>query len=298
MKISTIFYTMKQGVVNIFRNKWYSLASMATISACLFLFGLFYSVVYNFQHIVKSAQEGVCMSVFFTEGTTQERMQQILAQIDARTEVSRTEFISADAAWRDFSRDYLKGYTDGFPENPLSGMDSINVYMNDVSYQEDLAAYVESIDGVDHVNRSPVTATTLSGVNLLIGYVSAGIIGILLAVSIFLISNTVAIGITVRKEEINIMKYIGATDFFVRSPFVLEGMIIGLIGAAVPLVLIHSLYETALTYLAERFSMLSGLLNFLPTEEIFRFLTPISLAVGIGIGFLGSMVTIRKHLHV
>ena len=121
---------------------------------------------------------------------------------------------------------------------------------------------------------------------------------ILLAVSVFLISNTVAIGISVRSEEINIMKYIGATDFFVRSPFVLEGMLIGLLGAALPLWLIYGIYNYVLNYIAERFAILSNFLAFLPVEELFGVLTPVSLLVGIGIGFLGSIVTVRKHLHV
>ena len=99
-------------------------------------------------------------------------------------------------------------------------------------------------------------------------------------------------------EEINIMKYIGATDFFVRAPFVLEGMLIGLIGAAVPLGLIYSLYNYALNYIVERFLVLSGFLNFLSVDEVFHFLIPVSLGVGVGIGFLGSISTVRKHLHV
>lgn len=298
MKISTLLYTIKQGFVNIFRNKWYSLASIATISACLFLFGMFYAIVMNFQHIVQNAEEGVCISVLFVEGTTEERMKEINEMIDGREEVARTEFISADQAWEEFSQDYLQGYTEGFPENPLVGMDTIEVYMNDVEQQEDLAVYIESIPDVDHVNRSLVVADTLSGVNLLIGYVSFGIIGILLAVSVFLISNTIAVGISIRSEEINIMKYVGATDFFVRSPFVLEGMLIGLVGAAIPLGFIYSLYNTVLSYVVERFSVLSSLLDFLTVEEIFKYLGPVSLAVGVGIGFLGSMMTVKKHLRV
>ncbi len=298
MKISTLLYTIKQGFVNIFRNKWYSLASIATISACLFLFGMFYAIVMNFQHIVQNAEEGVCISVLFVEGTTEERMKEINEMIDGREEVARTEFISADQAWEEFSQDYLQGYTEGFPENPLVGMDTIEVYMNDVEQQEDLAVYIESIPDVDHVNRSLVVADTLSGVNLLIGYVSFGIIGILLAVSVFLISNTIAVGISIRSEEINIMKYVGATDFFVRSPFVLEGMLIGLVGAAIPLGFIYSLYNTVLSYVVERFSVLSSLLDFMTVEEIFKYLGPVSLAVGVGIGFLGSMMTVKKHLRV
>ncbi len=298
MKFSTLLYTIKQGFVNIFRNKWYSLASVATISACLFLLGLFYAIMSNFQHMVKTAEEEVCVSVFFVEGTTQERMKQIEQMIRERSEVVETDFISSDEAWAEFSKDYLRGYEDGFTENPLDGLDRVDAYLTDVERQEDLVIYIESISGVDHVNRSIVLANTLSGANMLIAYVSIAIIGILLAVSIFLISNTVAIGISVRSEEINIMKYIGATDFFVRAPFVLEGMLIGLVGAAVPLFLIYSLYNRVLTYVTERFTMLTSILQFLSVEEIFQLLIPVSLIIGVGIGFLGSVTTVRKHLHV
>jgi cell division transport system permease protein len=151
---------------------------------------------------------------------------------------------------------------------------------------------------VRRVNYSEVTADTLSGVNQLIAYVSLGIILILLAVSIFLIKNTITMGISVRSAEINIMKYIGATDFFVRAPFVVEGILIGLLGAAIPLFLIYSLYNYALAYVVERFAILSNFMNFLSTEEIFNVLTPVSVVVGVGIGLVGSVTTVRKHLHV
>lgn len=298
MKIRTFFYTLKQGIQSIFRNKWFSLASIATIGACLFLFGLFYAIVANFQNIVKTAEEGVSVTVFFEEGTTEDRMTEIEEMIWKRPEVSDIIFVSADEAWESFKEEYLGEYSDGFTENPLANSANFEIYLSDVSMQGSLVTYLESITDVRRVNRSEVTATTLSGVNLLISYVSVGIIGILLAVSIFLISNTVTIGISVRKEEINIMKYIGATDFFVRSPFVIEGILIGLIGAAVPLGLIYVLYNNVLVYVVERFEMLSKLLNFLPVETIFATLAPVSLGIGVGIGFLGSIVTVRKHLRV
>ena len=311
MKISTLLYTIKQGFVNIFRNKWYSLASIATISACLFLFGLFYSIVANFQNILKTAEEGVSVTVFFhsewdgceshIEGQipSEQQIEEIGQEIAKRAEVSDVQFKSADEAWATFGPDYFgEDYAEGFPENPLAGEDSYEIFLSDVSMQDALVTWLQSIPQVRKVNYSEMTANTLSGLNLLIAYVSMGIIVILLAVSIFLISNTVAIGISVRSEEINIMKYIGATDFFVRAPFVLEGMLIGLIGAAVPLGLIYSLYNYALNYIVERFLVLSGFLNFLSVDEVFHFLIPVSLGVGVGIGFLGSIATVRKHLHV
>lgn len=298
MRISTFFYTLRQGFRNLFRNKWFTLASIATISACLFLFGLFYAIVTNFQHIVKTAEEGVSVTVFFDEGIEDVKIQQIGDQINKRPEVSAINFVSAQEAWETFKTEYLGEYADGFTENPLEDSANYEIYLNDVSMQPALVTYLESLDGVRLVNRSDIAATTLTGVNALIAYVSVGIIAILFAVSVFLISNTVTIGISVRKEEINIMKYIGATDFFVRSPFVIEGMLIGLIGAAIPMGIIYVLYNVVLEYVTNRFSMLSSLLSFLTVEEIFNVLIPISLGIGVGIGFLGSIVTVRKHLRV
>ena len=299
MRFSTLIYTIKQGIVNIFRNKWYSLASMATISACLFMFGIFYSLVANFQYIVKEAQDGVAVTVFFEEGISDERIAEIGSLIEKRAEVSHVNFVSADAAWESFKDDYLGEYADGFgDDNPLPNSANYEVYLNDVSMQDSLVTYVESLDGVRRVNRSEVTANTLSGMNKLIGYASAGIIAILLAVSIFLISNTVTIGISVRKEEINIMKYIGATDFFVRAPFVIEGILIGLAGSVLPLAIIYVIYNNVIAYVSTRFSMLSQLLEFLTVDQVFQVLMPISLIIGIGIGFFGSFSTVRKHIRV
>lgn len=275
------------------------MASVATIAACLFLFGLFYAVLMNFQHIVKNAEEGVSVTVFFEEGTTDERIQEIGEMIGARVEVSDLVFVSDDEAWETFASEYYgEDYALGFPENPLEGEDNYEIYLSDVSLQSALVTWLDSIPEVRKINYSELTANTLSGANLLIAYVSLGIIVILLAVSVFLISNTVSIGISVRSEEINIMKYIGATDFFVRAPFVLEGMIIGLIGAALPLGIIYSLYNYVLNYVVERFAMLSSFLDFISVSEIFSVLTPLSLLLGVGIGFLGSITTVRKHLHV
>lgn len=298
MRISTFFYTIKQGLINIFRNKWFSLASIATIGACLFLFGLFYAILTNFQYIVKTAQEGVSVTIFFDEGLSQERIEEIGALIDKRPEVSKKEFISADEAWESFKEDYLGEYADGFTENPLADSANFQIYLSDVSLQPALVTYLEGLEGVRTVNRSEITASTLTGINALIAYISVGIIAILFAVSIFLISNTVTIGISVRKEEITIMKYIGATDFFVRSPFVIEGMLIGVIGALIPIGVIYVLYNKVIEYIMLKFATLSQLLSFVPVEEIFGRLLPISVIMGVGIGFLGSITTVRKHLRV
>ena len=170
--------------------------------------------------------------------------------------------------------------------------------MSDVSKQKDVVSFAESLDGVRKVNKSDVVAKTLTSVNKLVGYVSVAIIGILLAVSVFLISNTVTMGITVRREEIAIMKYIGAKDGFVRAPFVFEGLLIGVIGAVIPLGILYFVYEKAIHYILEKFHLLQNIINFLPVTQVYRTLLPVGILLGVGIGFVGSFFTIRKHLKV
>lgn len=317
MRISTFGYVGKQGVKNIWRNKMFSLASIATMSACIFLFGLFFSILVNFQYIIKSAEEGVAITVLFNEDATEEQKKEIGEQLESRDDVSEVKYVSADDAWSEFQKEYFGDnpeLAEGFKDdNPLAGSDNYEVYMKTVkgdnkdliakskslsATQQDLVKFAQSLDGVRQVNKSDVVANTLSSVNMLVAYVSIAIIAILLGVSIFLISNTVTTGITVRKEEIAIMKYIGAKDFVVRSPFVIEGLIIGLFGAVIPLALLYFLYDKAIVYIMEKFSILKNIITFLPVGNVYIYLLPIGLAMGIGIGFLGSYFTVRKHLRV
>ena len=317
MRISTFGYVGKQGVKNIWRNKMFSLASIATMSACIFLFGLFFSLLVNFQYIIRSAEEGVAITVFFNVDATQEQKDAIGEQLRSRDDVSEVKYVSADDAWAEFQKEYFGDnpeLAEGFKDdNPLAGSDNYEVYMKTVkgdnkdliakskslsATQQDLVKFAQSLDGVRQVNKSDVVANTLSSVNMLVAYVSIAIIAILLGVSIFLISNTVTTGITVRKEEIAIMKYIGAKDFVVRSPFVIEGLIIGLFGAVIPLALLYFLYDKAVVYIMEKFSILKNIITFLPVGNVYIYLLPIGLAMGIGIGFLGSYFTVRKHLRV
>lgn len=302
MKISTFGYSMKQGAKNIGRNKMFSLASIATMAACIFLFGLFYSIVINFNYIVEKAEEGVAITVFFDEDVTQSEKNRIGEQLKNADGVLEVNYVSADEAWDKFQGEYFgesAELAEGFKtDNPLGNSDNYEVYMADVSKQKDVVKFAESLDGVRKVKRSDIVAKTLTSVNKLVYYVSAAIIVILLAVSIFLISNTVTMGVTVRREEIAIMKYIGAKDGFVRAPFVFEGLLIGLIGAIIPLVMLYFMYEKAIQYIMTRFSLLNNIIDFLPVTDVYRTLLPVGLALGVGIGFVGSFFTIRKHLRV
>ena len=302
MRISTLFYTLKQGIINIKRNKLYSLASIGTMTACIFIIGMFIAVALNMSHIVKNAEKHVEITILFNEDVSEARIFEIAEMINKRAEVAQTEYISAEEAWENFKDEYFgdKAYlAEGFDgANPLSKSASLVVHLNDLSMQTTFVVYTENIEGVRQVNYSANTANIFSDFGRLIGIASMAIILILLGVGIFLISNTVTVGITVRKEEIGIMKLIGATDFFVRAPFLVEGIIIGIIGAAIPLGIIYIVYNEVIVYLMTQFNSINSIFDFLSVNEIFNILVPIALCIGAGIGWLGSYITVRKHLNV
>lgn len=301
MRPSTIFYTLKQGVKNIGRNWMFSLASIIVMSACIFLFGIFYSIVNNVNHIAQKVEEQVPIVVFFEEGTTTQEMSEIGKLIDARPEVARVEFQSAEDAWEEFQQIYFPDNSDaaeGFKDdNPLINSSNYRVYLNEIERQPETVMFIEMQDHVREVRQSEEAANTLGTFNKIFSYVSIAVIAILLLISIFLISNTIAVGISVRSEEIGIMKYIGATDAFVRAPFVLEGIILGIIGAAIPLVGLYFVYNKAVQSILERFNVLTGVVEFIPVKEILMVLIPVGVVLGIGIGLIGSFVTTRKHLN-
>lgn len=301
--IGKFFYTIRQGFKNIIRNGLFSLASIGTITACLFMFGIFYCILANFQYMLDEAESNVGVTVFFDSGVSEKRMLEVQAMIDARDEVSSTTYISADEAWelakKDLFPDGDPGILAGLDEdNPLVDSASVQVYLADTSRQSELVKYIETLDDVREVNASQIIADSFSNVSRLIGYVSMGIILVLVFVAIFLISNMVRIGITVRKDEIAIMKYVGATDLFVRAPFLIEGMTIGLIGSAIPVILLRILYPRVIDFVLDQFSILQNLLTFMDVNTVFSVLIPVSLGIGLGIGFIGSYLTSRKHVRV
>ena len=302
MKISTFGYTIKQGIKNIWTNKMFSIASIATMAACIFMFGMFYSIVINFQHVAKDVESGVAITVFFDDGTTQDQIDAIGQEIAMRPKVSSFNYVSAEEAWEEYKLEYFDGDEAAAAsfgtDNPLAGESNYEIYMEDISQQSSLVSYLEGLDHVSRVRQSEMVANTLTDFNRLVSIVSAVIILILICVAVFLISNTVRTGIAVRKEEIGIMKVIGATDYFVRAPFIVEGILIGLIGAAIPLIILHAMYGRIIEYVANRFGFLNNLLTFLPVDTVFQILLPVGLILGVGIGYIGSRVTVRKHINV
>lgn len=303
MRISNFFYCIKHGLRNIFKNHTFSLASIGTITSCLFLFGICYCILVNFQGMMKNMETSVGVTVFFSEGVSEERILEIKTTVELREEVAGVTYVSEDEAWAEFKTQYFPDGDMGIltnldEDNPLAGMANLEISLSDTSKQKDLVAYLESFEEVDHVNSLDSVAESFTDISRLVSYVALGIIVILILVAIFLISNTVRIGIAVRREEIAIMKYIGATDIFVRGPFLVEGIVIGLIGSAIPVGILRFVYVEIVQFITDQFPVVKAFLTFVEVNDIFKILLPVSLVIGLGIGFIGSYITLRKHIRV
>lgn len=302
MRISTFIYCLKQGLINIRRNLLHSLASTATISACIFLFCLFFAIIGNVRHFAMEAETTVGITVFFDESLSEDEILAIGNQIQARSEVAEMNYISAQEAWESFKTEYfgdMEELAEGFAEdNPLAGSASFEIFLKDISLQDQMVEYLNSIEGVRKVNYSNAAAAGLNSLNRIIGAVSAVIIGVLLAVAVFLISNTISVAAAFRKQENEIMKLIGATNYMIRAPFVVEGLLIGLVGAAIPLAAVFFLYRETADYVTAHYVIMTGIFTPVPIQEMMPVMTAVALALGGGIGFFGSFFTIRKHLRV
>ena len=229
MNSRTTRYCIKQGLVNIKRNKLFSIASIGTIAACIFLIGIIFSIIINVNHMEKQVEQNIGITVFFKKGITQQEIDNIGQVIKADNRVDSYKYTSADKAWKGFKDDYFGDdpeLAQGFAnDNPLADSASYTVFLKNIEDQDAFVEKIQKVDGVRKVKHSEQAKETLSNVAKLLGYVSVALIVILLGVGIFLISNTVMIGISVRRHEIKIMKLIGSTNSFVRAPFVIEGVL-------------------------------------------------------------------------
>ncbi|HCS66849.1 MAG TPA: ABC transporter permease [Oribacterium sp.] len=302
MKPNAIGYCIRSGFKNILHNKLFSAASTATIAACIFLFCLFFAIISNVQNVAKTAETTVGITVFFTDDASSDEVKAVGEAIEARPEVKSAHYTSAEEAWDEFKSDYFDDnelLAQAFAEdNPLANSQSYEIFLYNIQDQQTIVDWLHSFPVVRQVNYSNAAVTGLSSLNRIISLLSVVIITILLAVSVFLISNTISVAAQFRRHENMIMKMLGATNLMIRLPFLVEGMILGLFGALIPLAAIYLIYEKAARYITAHFVAISSLFQPIPIHTIFPEMVTVALGLGVGVGFVVSFFTIRKSLRV
>lgn len=306
MKLRSVKVCVKEGLQGISRNGWMVTASVLTVSACLFIFGIVYCIVMNVRSFANNLDDNLGIVAFLSSKVPEESVPTLLDQIRKMDGVKEVQYISAEEAWESFKESMGFGEQLGTDmvnrldqDNPLADSASFQIYLYDAGDQEAFVSQLKTMPQFRRIQYAAETAAVMSNINRVITIGGLVLILLLIIIAILLISNTIKLSVYVRREEIEIMKYIGATDSFVRIPFVVEGILIGILGSILPAVTIYFIYRAVLTLVVRQFNeTFSQMIHFLSMSEIMRMLIPAFLVVGIAVGILGSLFSLRKYLKV
>jgi len=299
MIFRSAFYVLKQALVNLWRNRTMTVASIVSVTATLSILGIIFLLIVNISNFAEYASDQFdVMQVFLDDDQTTEEMKLIGDQIEAIREVSTVTFESKEQALRNMQDEWEEyaSVLDGLSErNPLPN--SFIVHVDVIRNSDFVALQLEKIKGIEEVKYYGDVIAKINNIKTFISTVGLSIIIILLFVSTFVISNTIKLAVTSRKHEIQIMKYVGATHWFVRWPFILEGTLLGLFGALIAASLIQVGYDYTYSLLTSDFYVIIAA-YIIPPSGVMADVLEIFLPVGAGIGALGSLWGVKKYLNV
>ncbi len=295
MKIRTMEYFIKEAVISLKRNGLMSIASITTVALSLLILGMFLIMVLNLNNMASNLESQVQVSVYLQEGLSDVEIREVGTRITKIPGVNQVLFIDKEEAMNRFKerlgeQQSILQALDG--NNPLPN--AFEVKMDKPERVKPVAQTISQFKGVENAKFGQEVVEQLFSLTKMIRVFGVILIGFLALAALFIISNTIRITVFARRKEIGIMKYVGATDWFIRWPFLLEGIILGFGGALVAVVLLNRTYGALIHQVYES-------LAFLPLIPQYPFITNISillLLVGTGIGALGSTISLRKFMRV
>jgi len=302
MRLRTVRYHIGQGISNLKRNVSLSCASIVSISSALFVLGIILAIVFNLNHIVSNIESKMEVTLFLESDTTHATITGMEEIISDWNGVSNVDFVSRHEALAEWKKELgdqgslLEGYTE--ENNPLP--DSFLIRADKPEYVDEIAKSAQNLVSVEKVSYSKPVVEFIERAANFLRLAGMTLVLMLLVISVFIISNTIRVTVFSRKKEIGIMKYIGATDSFIRWPFIVEGLMLGLTGAFLSTVIVSGVYY-AVYYYTDRIA-LSGqnieFLNLLGLTEVVYPLFLIFLSIGSTIGISASFLALKKHLRV
>lgn len=296
MKIRGARYYTKEAFKNLFSNGWMSLASIFTVVASLLVFGIFLVMFINLNYIAKQFEGDYEIILVIDESYTSEQTEALREQISAVEYVKDVTLDSRADRLEDLKEQFgengalLDAYND---DNPLR--DWYKITLSDLTQSDAVTAQLEQIEGVVKIIRNQDTIDKLVSVTSYIGKISVWIMIALGVISVFIISNTIKLTVFSRAKEINIMKFVGATDWFIRWPFIIEGVLIGLIGSAAAFAITFFGYDGLSSFVH---TLGLSFITFKPISDMLSYLIPLFLLTGVFLGGIGSLLSVRKHLKV
>ena len=298
MKYNILGYLIGEGFSNVFKNKKSTSASLIIMCATMIIFGVFLILGENINHFVDNLKADQGFSVFIKVDATQEEIDKVGEEIRAIDGVNTVDFVSKDDAlniMRERLKD-TKGVLDGFDKELLKT--SYTVTVTDLSKSKDIQNQINGIENVAKIESSDETVAALVNIANGIRIVTGVILILLIIISVFIISNTIKLTVHARRKEISIMKYVGATNSFIRWPFVVEGMIIGIIASLISIVIVGGAYNFIANEVvnAEFMQLING--SLVSFQDMLSSIIIVYMLLGIGIGALGSIISMRKYLKV
>ena len=298
MKYNRLGYLIGEGFSNVFKNKKSTMASIIIMCATMIIFGLFLIIGENVNHFVDNLKLQQGFQVLMKEDATQEEMDKVKEDIRALDGISTIEFVSKEQGLNTMKEKLKdeKGVLDGFNVQKIKA--SYIVKVTDLERSKTIQSEVEKIDNVVKITNSNETAMKLISIAKVIRIATGVILLLLIIISTFIISNTIKLTVHSRRKEISIMKYVGATNSFIRWPFIVEGIVIGIISSIISIIIVGGTYNIITTKMAESdFVRVMGM-NLVGLNEMLTSIILVYLILGIGIGTVGSVVSMRKYLKV
>ena len=298
MKYNRLGYLIGEGFSNVFKNKKSTMASIIIMCATMIIFGLFLIIGENVNHFVDNLKLQQGFQVFMKEDATQEEMDKVKEDIRALDGISTIEFVSKEQGLNTMKEKLKdeKGVLDGFNVQKIKA--SYIVKVTDLERSKTIQSEVEKIDNVVKITNSNETAMKLISIAKVIRIATGVILLLLIIISTFIISNTIKLTVHSRRKEISIMKYVGATNSFIRWPFIVEGIVIGIISSIISIIIVGGTYNIITTKMAESdFVRVMGM-NLVGLNEMLTSIILVYLILGIGIGTVGSVVSMRNYLKV
>ena len=298
MKYNRLGYLIGEGFSNVFKNKKSTVASIVIMCATMIIFGLFLIIGENVNHFVDNLKLQQGFQVFMKEDATQEEMDKVKEDIRALDGISTIEFVSKEQGLNTMKEKLKdeKGVLDGFNVQKIKA--SYIVKVTDLERSKTIQSEVEKIDNVVKITNSNETAMKLISIAKVIRIATGIILLLLIIISTFIISNTIKLTVHSRRKEISIMKYVGATNSFIRWPFIVEGIVIGIISSIISIILVGGAYSLITTKMASSDLVKVMGMNLVGLNEMLTSIIIVYLILGIGIGTIGSVVSMRKYLKV
>ena len=298
MKYNILTYLIGEGFANVFKNKKQAATSFGTMCVIMIFFGICFIVVGNFNHFIKQVESQQGIQAYIVNDATDEETKEIGQKIQELDGVNTIEFISKEQALGQMKEKLgEKSYLlDGYEQNNVFPASYI-ITVTDLTKIDNVINEVKQMEQIKKVTSSNETISTLVKIAKGVKLGSYVIITVLVAVSVFIISNIIKLTVYARRKEISIMKYVGATNGFIRWPFAVEGIIIGLISGAISLGIIATLY-LLIAQNVNFISFLSKIGLSLLEFSMFNLILIVYLVLGVGIGILGSTLSMRKYLKV